>query len=261
MDDGEIVPVRAEPHRQRTAHVPVGLRPGATEPPVVTRTLVMANETGWGRRQMAPMLGRIRTAIARDGLAVLHVTSAVRGEGVSTIARELVKAAATLPSCRPLLLDCNPGDGDQAEALGGALPAAVDSYMTSGRAEVAAVVAGDVTFHAALFDAAASEGIVFLPGGVEQAPDPSRTMGGLYQSLLAGFNLIVADCPPVREVPYFVPIAPGTPEVVLVVRAERTLIRAVLRAKDAIPELGGRLLGITMNERRSYLPAFLRRRL
>lgn len=261
---GETSPQHAAEQAGKPLRPPMAPRHSGVPLPLVTKRLAAEAGVPVLGRQMAPLLGRVRTTIARDAVAVLHITSAVRGEGVSTVARELVKAAASVPSCRPLLLDCNPGDADQSEALGGDLPRAAWAYMAAGRAEVAEVAAGSAAFHAAEFDAVATEAFPLLPaerGDDGASPDLARTMDGLYRSLCAAFNLIVVDCPPLREVPYFVPIAPGTPEVVLVVRAERTRIPTVLRAKDAIPELGGRLLGVAMNSQRFYLPAFLRGRL
>jgi Mrp family chromosome partitioning ATPase len=229
----------------------------------VTKRLVSSAASSSLGRLLAPLLGRIRTTIARDAVAVLHITSSVKGEGVSTVSRELVKAAASLPACKPLLLDCNPGDDGQCAAMGDDLPRVVESYMASGKAEVAEIAAGQARFHAAEFGAAASQSVAFFPDGLdgEAQSEPYRPMERLYQSLCAGFNLIVVDCPPVREVPYFVPIAAGTPEVILVVRAEQTRIPTVLRAKDAVPQLGGRLIGVAMNSRRFYVPGFLYRRL
>jgi len=51
-------------------------------------------------RELTAMLPLIRRGIMRNGIAVLHVSAATPGEGVSTAAREIVHAAAALSWCR-----------------------------------------------------------------------------------------------------------------------------------------------------------------
>ncbi len=250
---------------------------GAPQPAVV-KTLRLDAHHFQFRSELRPLLNKMWNALARGLGTVLHLTSPTAGEGVSTVARELACAAAAIPFCRPLLLDFNYGKGGQGAVLGEALPGVVSGYMARGTVEVAAIAAGSSVFYAAEFDmesfdaftfnAAAAGGRVPLltnegPAGEgpanEAPPERSRTIADLYASLCEAYNLIVVDCPPVEESPYFVPLAHDMPDVILVVRAEQTRISVVMRAKDEIPALGGRLAGIVMNQRRSYVPRFIDR--
>ena len=248
-----------------------GLQPaGLRRPLVVTRLEVQAGMSR-PREELRPLLGKVRNAMVRGVETVLHLTSAVPGEGVSTIAREIVCAASGIPHCRPLLLDFNGGDGGQGAALGGVLPGVVGSYMARGLVEVAAVSARGGTFHAAEFDVTSFDAFTSPAGGAHAEAAANgrgpRDAGGpktlvqLYRSLCRAYNLVVVDCPPVQDAPYFVPLSHDTPDVILVVRAEKTRIPVVLRAKDEIPALGGRLVGVIMNGRRPYIPGFITRRL
>lgn len=244
------------------------VRPAGIPQPVIAKTLAMdADEFRFGR-ELRPLLGRVRNAIARGAGTVLHLTSATRGEGVSTVARELACAAASMPSCRVLLLDCNLGEDDQGLALGGALPGVVGSYLSHGQIEVAAIAVNGATFHAAAFDGTSIDFIACQADDVPPAAteaggtrNAARTTAELYRVLTAAYNLIVVDCPPVAEAPYFLPLSQETPDVLLVVQAEETRIPVVMRARDEIPALGGRLVGVVMNRRRRYIPKFLQRRL
>ncbi len=251
---------------------------GGPQPDVV-KTLKLDARHFQFRSELRPLLNKVRNALARGLGTVLHLTSPTAGEGVSTVARELACAAAGIPFCRPLLLDFNYGEGGQSAVLGGALPGVVSGYMAKGTVEVAAVAAGSSVFHAAEFDMESFDAFTFNAvadaGGRmslltnegstnegsadEGAPERPRTIAGLYASLCGAYNLIVVDCPPVEESPYFVPLAHDMPDVILVVRAERTRISVVIRAKDEIPALGGRLAGVVMNQRRSYVPRFIDR--
>lgn len=250
-----------------------GLRPAGLAPPLVVRTLRVDAGASRLREELRPLMGKLRNAMVRGVGTVLHLTSAVPGEGVSTIAREIVCAASGIPHCRPLLLDFNGGAGGQGAVLGGALPGVVESYMSRGLVEVAAVSARGGTFHAAEFDATSFD--AFTPGGAHADADADagasgqgpreaegpKTLVQLYGGLCRAYNLVVVDCPPVQDAPYFVPLSHDTPDVILVVRAEKTRIPVVLRAKDEIPALGGRLVGVIMNGRRPYIPGFITRRL
>lgn len=243
-----------------------GLRPAGLAQPLVVATLQADAGVSRSREELRPLLGKLRNAMVRGVETVLHLTSAVPGEGVSTIAREIVCAASGIPHCRPLLLDFDGGAGGQGTALGGALPGVVGSYMARGLVEVAAVSARGGTFHAAEFDVASFD--AFTPradaaanGRGPRDADGPKTLVQLYRSLCRAYNLVVVDCPPVQDAPYFVPLSHDTPDVILVVRAEKTRIPVVLRAKDEIPALGGRLAGVIMNGRRPYIPGFITRRL
>lgn len=248
-----------------------GLQPAGLAQPLVVATLQADAGASRSREELRPLLGKLRNAMVRGVETVLHLTSAAPGEGVSTIAREIVCAASGIPHCRPLLLDFNGGAGGQGAALGGALPGVVGSYMARGLVEVAAVSARGGTFHAAEFDVTSFDAFTPPAGGVHADAAAngrgSRDAGGpktlvqLYRGLCRAYNLVVVDCPPVQDAPYFVPLSHDTPDVVLVVRAEKTRIPVVLRAKDEIPALGGRLVGVIMNGRRPYIPGFITRRL
>jgi len=203
-------------------------------------------------REINPLLGKLRNAIAKGSGVVVHLTSAERGDGVSTIAREIAVAAAAIPFCRVLLLTCRELDDNRAGAFGPPLPDLVSSYLRRGEAEVASIAVGSSIFHASALSPS------FEPRG---DTDTSGTLDELYAGLRRAYDLLIVDCPPILEAPYFVRVAQETPEVLLVVEAEKTRIPAVIRAKDEIALAGGRLVGVLLNKRRVYLPAFLHRRL
>lgn len=230
------------------------LQPLGIPQPTVVKTFELGAHHLQFRSGLRPLLNKVRNALARGMGTVLHLTSPISGEGVSTVARELVSAAAGISYCRSLLLDFNQAEGGQGAVLGGTLPGVVSAYMARGSVEVAAVSVGGGTFHIAEFDVASFDaftlraedaGTKSVDGdqepllSIEEAPERPRTMADLYSSLCGAYNLVVVDCPPVQEPPYFVPLSHDTPDVILVVRAEQTRIPVVMRAKDEILALGG----------------------
>jgi protein-tyrosine kinase len=221
--------------------------PGVAHPTVAMR-ITVPGETFGLRREIAPLFRRVRNTMADGGSPILHVTAAQPGDGASTTARELAFAASSVQFFRTLLIDCNIGEDDQSSAFGHELPDIVGSCLSRGHAEVAAIVAGGSTFHAARLSPD------FDPSGSREA---ARIIPNLYEMLRSAYELIVVDCPPVLEVPYFIRIAQETPEVLLVMQTGKTRIYSALRAKAEIMQAGGRLAGVVMNRHRLYVPKFI----
>ena len=232
------------PARERSTAAP----PHALVHPKVAMRVILPSETFGLRREIAPLFRRVRNAMADGGGAILHITAAEKGDGASTTARELAFAASSGQFFRVLLIDCNVGDDDQGSAFGQELPDLVGSCLSRGHAEVAAVSVGGTSFHAAKLSPD------FDPSGSRQA---ARIVPNLYETLRSAYELIVVDCPPVTEVPYFVRIAQEAPEVILVVQTGKTRMYSALRAKAEIMQAGGRLAGVVMNRHRQFIPKFI----
>ena len=185
---------------------------------------------------------RSRSLMAEDRTRVLHITSALAGEGVSTVARELVHAVSRMPSCKTLLLDANANAG-QSTALGGALPNIVSGYEARGGLEVIECGSPDGAFHAAAWPLAAA----------------SPAIPPLSNLLRAVYDLIVVDCPPILSHPHLPDISGGTQQVLLVIRSEVSPVRLVQRAKREIERLRGTVWGAVLAGQRQVLPRGLDR--
>lgn len=225
-------------------------------PPMVLQRVALDPKAFRLRREVGPLLRRSwGMAGQAAGAVVLHLTAAQHGEGVSTLAREFAAAASAMPLCRALLLDCHRGETDQSSVLGFPLPSLVEGWLDRGRLEVLEVVTAETGFHAACFDL-----FSFRPAPTADMEEvPARRLGALHEALRASYDVIVVDCPPVLQSGYFVPVAADTPEVLLVIEADRTRIPLAMRAKDEIAAAGGRLAGVVMNRRRQIVPRLLER--
>ena len=189
---------------------------------------------------------RVCTLMSGNAAAVLHVTAAARGQGVSTAARELIHAASRMQWCRTLLLDGNPGGNDQSGALGGHLPDIITGYAERGTIEVMAVESDGNEFHAAMWPSnGPTAGMAMVP-----------VLGRLLQ---AAYDLIVMDCPPIVAYPRLPAISDKTRQVLLVVRSEGASARLVQRAKAEIEALHGTIWGAILTGQRCGLPRVLER--
>jgi Mrp family chromosome partitioning ATPase len=75
--------------------------------------------------------------------------------------------------------------------------------------------------------------------------------------LRAQFDFIVIDGPPVNRYADASVIATKVDGVILVVEADNTPVVEAEAAKRQLDKVGARILGVVLNRRRSYIPAFL----
>lgn len=73
------------------------------------------------------------------------------------------------------------------------------------------------------------------------------------------FDFVIFDAAPVLEFPDAHALAPKVDGTVLVVGAERTSVDDARRAKRALEDAGGHVLGVILNRQRDYTPRLLRR--
>jgi Mrp family chromosome partitioning ATPase len=184
---------------------------------------------------------RSRALMADEATRVLHVTSASGGEGVSTVARELVHAVSRGKSRRTLLLDANPGGNDQASVLGGVLPDIAAGYVARGTVDVVEIASAGIGFHAAALPCASDGSAI---------PD----LGLLLRSI---YDLIVVDCPPILKHPSLPDLSGGAARVLMVVRSEVSSVRRVQRAKQEIAGLNAALWGAILTGQRPAVPGLL----
>jgi len=236
------------------------------------------------RQELGALLGRIRSRLSLNAASIIHVTSAISGEGVSTVARELVHAAAAMPWCCPLLIDRNPGGNDQGRWFSIELPDLIGSYGQYGHLKVASIEVGKTIFHAArispdvIIDGSAKNAMGQLAGCGETArgsaiPGLDASIaatadGGTWNALKhlespgeampLAYNLVVVDCPPVSS--GFLLLAQKPAEVLLVVRAEHTHLSIVAEAKDQLAFTGAEISGVVMNQWRRRLPQLFSKR-
>ena len=183
---------------------------------------------------------------------VLLVTSAIAGEGVSTVARNLSQAIATVHR-RTLLIDANLRSPSQHRAFG--------ARRSGGLTDV---VKGSSTLPSATKNLEGGN-LSFLSCG-EPASNPtevldSPTFGQTLKNLRSRFDVLVLDSPPVNTYPDASSLVAFVDGVILVVEAERTRWEVAQEAVKHIERSGGRVLGGVLNRRHYYIPEFLYKRL
>jgi len=191
-------------------------------------------------------------ALGRKGRGAILVTSAIHGEGASTVARSLAEweAASRL---KTLLIDANLRRPIQHIALRTAKLAGLTDLAT-----------GNLPLRKAL-GTSPETGLTFLPAG-----RPSRSPAQVLESvrlkramerLRGSFDRIIIDGPPVTKYPDAEILGHLVDEVILVVRAESTKWEVVETARMELDRAGIHVLGAVLNRRRFHIPVWIYDRL
>jgi capsular exopolysaccharide synthesis family protein len=180
------------------------------------------------------------------GLHTVLVTAPRHGEGATTVAVGLAGALAADRTCRVLLVEANL----RTPSFGTILPLTADAGLVD-------LAGGHAT----------PESLVSRPDGVGFSAIGAGDRRGqmidldVVDTLLARlrpqFDFIVVDGPPVNIYADSSMLATKVDGVILVVEADQTPVVEAEAANRQLTKVGARILGVVLNRRRSYIPAFL----
>jgi len=93
-------------------------------------------------------------------------------------------------------------------------------------------------------------------------PDPvvlfqSKRFDSFMDEIAKRYSYIVIDGAPLDEAPESIALSTKVDGVILVVDANQTRRKIAVHAKERIEEVRGKLLGMVLNRRRLYIPAWL----
>jgi capsular exopolysaccharide synthesis family protein len=181
-----------------------------------------------------------------SGLRTVLLASPRHGEGTTTVALGLATALAKERDARVLLVEGN----FRSPSFSSVLP------LTS---EVGALdfAAGRATPEA-LATRLEQLNLSVIAAGAALRPDANvEVIEVLVGRLQSQFDFIVIDAPPVNSYADASVLATKIDGVILVVEADRTPVAEAEAAKRQLDRVGARILGVVLNRRRSYIPAFL----
>ncbi len=183
-----------------------------------------------------------------SGLHIILVAAPRHGEGATTVAIGLANALARERDSRVLLLEGNL----RTPSFDGVLPLATESGLADFMAGRAAPEALVVRLDGLNFS-------VIAAGGTSSGPMDFELWESLLERLRPQFDFIVVDGPPINSYADSSILATKVDGVILVVEADRTPVADAETAKRQLDKVGSRILGVVLNRRRSYIPAFLER--
>jgi capsular exopolysaccharide synthesis family protein len=181
-----------------------------------------------------------------SGLHTILITAPRHGEGATTVAIGLATALAKDRNARVLLVEANlrtPG-------LSRLLPLPTETGLVD-------FMAGRATPEAL---ASRVDGVNFSvigSGLVSSQVIDLDALESLLTRLRPQYDFIVIDAPPVNNYADTSVMATKVDGVILVVEADGTPVMEAETAKRQLDKVGARILGVVLNRRRSYIPAFL----
>lgn len=96
---------------------------------------------------------------------------------------------------------------------------------------------------------------------IRSQPIDLEIIDALLARLHSQFDFIDIDAPPVNSYADTSVLATKVDDVILVVEADVTPLYEAETAKRQLDKVGARILGVVLNRRRSYIPAFIESRL
>ncbi len=180
-----------------------------------------------------------------DRPAILVVTSAAHGEGVTTVARELGQVVAGDLGQAVLLISASPemeGASGLEEVIEGALPfdRAIEPDINV-----------PLLYHTHLCTRGSHASLLFNSSDLDRA----------LNQALRFTKLVLVDAPPVMADVTALAFARRAAGVLLVIEAEKTRMSLVEQARRSIDGADGRLCGVILNKRRQRIPKAISRRL
>lgn len=227
---------KAEQERERTRRsVPV-------RPPTPTEGGEASDPTEEEYQKLRASL--VSTAVP-SGLHTILITAPRHGEGSTTVSIGLANALAKERETRVLLVEVNL----RSPSFASLLPLTTDSGLVD-------FAAGRVAPEALVTRLEAFNFSVIAAGAVNR-PIDLEIIDSLLTRLRPQFDFIVIDGPPVNRYADASVLASKVDGVILVVEADRTPVVEAEAAKRQLDKIGARILGVVLNRRRSYIPAFL----
>lgn len=188
----------------------------------------------------------LMSALSPSALHTILVTSARHGEGATTVSIGLASALAKEREARVLLVEGNL----RGPSLGGVLHAASNGGLSE-------FISGELTAEAVITRVEALNLSLIVAGNIARHAVDLDPVAGLLARLRPQFDFIVIDAPPVNSYADASILAPRVDGVILVVEADRTPVNEAEAAKRQLDKVDARILGVVLNRRRSYIPAFL----
>jgi capsular exopolysaccharide synthesis family protein len=185
--------------------------------------------------------------------SVVLVSSAVAGEGASTVARNVATALSHSGTENVLLVDANLRSPVQHDEFDLTREKGFSDVLR-GEAALTSVIQSDVGL-----------GISLLTCGTT-VKSPTRVLTvsaiqGVIMALLSLYDWIIVDSPPATVYPDAASLGTACGAAILVVEAEKTRSEVALEAKGILEGTGAEVLGAVLNRRRYHIPDAIYRRL
>ncbi|MDD4857043.1 MAG: CpsD/CapB family tyrosine-protein kinase [Candidatus Krumholzibacteria bacterium] len=244
---------KAEKDRGR----PRGAMPSVTRgeaPQFKDESLIIAGMDERFRRSLLNLKNSIDSEMKGKESRVVLFTSAVEGEGKTTIVASLARVLAAGESQKILLVDCAVKNPEIHRLFGLKNEKGILDYL-AGRAKLQEVVQG------------VDEGVLDLvTAGSSVSNDATQPLFNsdrletFIKEVGAAYDYVLIDSSAILESPETTIIGSHADGIVLVIFMETTKREVIKRAMVMAQKLDGRFIGSVLNRKRYYIPEFIYRR-
>ena len=204
------------------------------------------------RRSLMTLRNAVESETRDRETRIIVFTSAVKGEGKTTIISAFARVLAIGGSKRICVVDCSIRNPGLHRLFGVDNDKGVIDYL-DGEAELETIV-HDI------------DGIDFISAGVSANIDismplfNSERMAQLMRQLSDTYDYVLIDTAAILEAPETSNITSYSDGVVLVVHTGNTRREVIKRAMLMVEKLDGRFIGTILNRKKYYIPEFIYRR-
>lgn len=199
-------------------------------------------------KEVAALYKNLEALLKDTPKKVVQFIGVRKGEGTSTIARELARFAAINVGKSVLLLDADRLAPEVHQHFAVSSQGSWIDVLANGRDLVHTL---SQVGESKLYISPSYNSATYTP----EIFDTSR-VDSFWGLLRERFDLVIIDSPPFSDSPDGLAFAPQSDGVVIVVESEKTRWKAAENLKQSIAKVGGRLLGVVLNKRRYYIPSF-----
>ncbi len=206
------------------------------------------------RRSLLNLKNAIDSAMKDKESRVILFTSAVKGEGKTTIVASLARILALGESDKILVVDCSVRNPELHRLFGVGNERGMVEYL-DGKAQVGDIVQSVDRGILDLVTAGTSGDI-----DLTQPLFNSERFGVFLRETAEKYDYVLIDSSAILEAPETPIIGSHVDGVVMVVHAAKTRREIIRRAMLMIEKLDGTFIGTVLNRKKYYIPEFIYRR-
>lgn len=204
-------------------------------------------------RELGMLRNAVEVALSGKSKRVILFTSAMSGEGTTTVATSYAKLAAMEGRERILVCEMN-----------ARRPSFSAVFSTNGDAGITDYFASKIDL-SSLIQRSERDELDVLHVGRQDATVIQLHLNAVFPRLLEeafrSYDTVIVDAPPIINSPESAPMTAFADGVVLVVHAGKTKREVVARAMGSIANFKGHVIGVVLNRKKYYIPGFIYKRI
>jgi protein-tyrosine kinase len=204
------------------------------------------------RRSLLTLRNAVESEKKEQGTGTIVFSSAVSGEGTTTVIASFARVLAIGGSQRICVVDCSVRN-----------PMLHRVFGVENKKGVIDFLGGEAAIETIIHDV---DGIDFIPAGVSENIDiaiplfNSEKMSRFMRHLAEIYDYVLIDAPAILEAPETPIISSYSDGVILVIQTGSTRREVIKRAMLMVEKLDGRFIGTVLNKKKYYIPGFIYRR-